>query len=73
MKNKKFELTAEKKEVDGIILFRIKALVDLKFCKANELGGWIEKESNLDLFGTELYIKISDLMSEIVVIGEELK
>jgi hypothetical protein len=50
MINKKYELTTEKKEINGITLFRIKALIDLKFCKAGEPGGWIEKESNLGLY-----------------------
>jgi len=36
---KKFELTKEKKEFFGRVLFRIRALADLKYCRKGELGG----------------------------------
>ena len=49
--NKKFELTKETNKVGGVTLFRIRALVDLKFCKKGELGGWIESEKNLSVSG----------------------
>ena len=45
---KKFELTAEFKMVMGRKLFRIKALVDFSDVKAGDLGGFVEKEENLD-------------------------
>ena len=45
---KKFELTDEKKDFFGTTLFRIKALVDFGMVRKGELGGFIEKESNLD-------------------------
>ncbi|WP_440866245.1 hypothetical protein [Symbiopectobacterium purcellii] len=44
---KKFELTAEVKKFFGIKLFRIKALVAFGNVDEGELGGWVEKESNL--------------------------
>ncbi|MGL9735962.1 MAG: hypothetical protein ACR5LF_11240 [Symbiopectobacterium sp.] len=44
---KKFELTAEVKEFFGIKLFRVKALVAFGNVDVVELGGWVEKESNL--------------------------
>ena len=44
---KKYELRQEKKEFLGKTLFRIKALIDGKWFKKGELGGWIEKEKNL--------------------------
>ena len=47
---KKYELTTEfKVSVSGVELFRIKALVDIERhgVKKGDLGGWIEKESNL--------------------------
>lgn len=47
----KYEMTGEKKHIDGVILHRIKALKDFAFVKAGDLGGWIEKESNLDQTG----------------------
>jgi hypothetical protein len=44
---KKYELTANTKNVCGKTLFQIKALVDFGNVKAGELGGYIEKEENL--------------------------
>ena len=48
---KKFELTTDFVTVFGIKLFRIKALVEFGTVKAGELGGYIEKEENLDRDG----------------------
>lgn len=48
---KKFELTSETKIVFGRTLYRIKALISFGNVKAGELGGWIEKESNLSQNG----------------------
>ena len=48
---KKFELTSETKIFFGRTLFRIKALTSFGNVKAGELGGWIEKESNLSQDG----------------------
>ena len=49
-KPKKYELTDETREVDGVTLHRIRALVDIPRhdVKAGDLGGWIEAERNLD-------------------------
>lgn len=46
---KKYELTSETKWERGVTLHRIRALVDIKRygVKAGDLGGWVEKESNL--------------------------
>lgn len=46
---KKYELTDETKGERGVTLHRIRALVDIKRydVKAGDLGGWVEKESNL--------------------------
>ena len=49
--SKKFVLTKEKKVFCGRTLFRIKALVDLKWCKKGDLGGFVEKEANLSQDG----------------------
>jgi hypothetical protein len=51
MKNKKYELTKNKKEHLGKTLFQIKALIDLKWCKKGKLGGYIESEDNLEVYG----------------------
>ena len=48
---KKFELTDETKLCFGRTLFRIRALVAFGDVAAGELGGWIEKESNLSQDG----------------------
>ena len=52
----KFELTSEfKLNIDGIKCFRIKALVDGKFYKKGELGGYVEslelKSGNARVYG----------------------
>lgn len=48
-KMKKFELTAEYvTNIFGKKLFRIKALVEFGNVKEGELGGFVEKESNID-------------------------
>ncbi|WP_246067890.1 hypothetical protein [Bartonella saheliensis] len=44
---KKYELTDETIEVLGKTLHRIRALRDFGDIKAGDLGGFIEKESNL--------------------------
>lgn len=46
--NKKFELTSETKIVFGITVYRIRARVSFGNVNAGELGGYIEKEKNLD-------------------------
>ena len=49
---KKFELTSEfATNIFGTKLFQIKALVEFGNIKAGELGGYIEKEENLDQDG----------------------
>ena len=45
--SKKYELTNETKKVYGRTLHRIKALKDFGNVSKGDLGGWIEKESNL--------------------------
>lgn len=51
---KKYELTAETKEIGGKILHRIRALIDIPEhnVKAGDLGGWIEAERNLSQKGS---------------------
>ena len=48
MSAKHFELTTESK-VDsfGRTLFRVKLTINCKWGKAGDLGGWVEKESNI--------------------------
>lgn len=44
---KKYELTDVTKIISGVTVRRIKSLIDFYGVKAGDLGGWIEKESNL--------------------------
>lgn len=50
---KKYKLTGETKEIDGKILHRIRALIDIPEhdVKAGDLGGWIEAKRNLSQNG----------------------
>ena len=48
---KKYEFTGETKTWLGGTLHRIKAVISFGSVQAGELGGWIEKESNLDHVG----------------------
>ena len=43
----KYKITKTKKEYYGKVLYQIEALKDFSNVKKGELGGWIEKESNL--------------------------
>ena len=51
--NNKYELTDETKNLCGITLHRIRALRDIPSVNVGpgDLGGWIEKESNLTQYG----------------------
>ena len=46
--SKKYKLTSETKEVFGVKLHRIEALMDFDDVEKGDKGGWIEKETNLD-------------------------
>ena len=50
---KKYELTGETKEIGGVKLHRIRALIDIPAhaVKVGDLGGWIEVERNLSQKG----------------------
>lgn len=48
---KKYELTNETKDHYGITLHRIRALTSFGNVKDGDLGGWVEKEANLDHVG----------------------
>ena len=47
----KYTITNVSKVVSGVTLYQIKALVDFGTVKKDELGGYIEKESNLEQIG----------------------
>lgn len=44
---KKYEFTGETKEFLGITMRRIRAIKSFGDVKAGDIGGWIEKDSNL--------------------------
>jgi carbonic anhydrase/acetyltransferase-like protein (isoleucine patch superfamily) len=47
----KYKLTKNKKTIGKITLYQIEALKDFSDIKKGDLGGWIEKESNLSQQG----------------------
>jgi hypothetical protein len=47
----KYKLTKNKKTIKEITLYQIEALKDFSNIKKGDLGGWIEKESNLSQQG----------------------
>lgn len=51
METKKYTFTEETKVYAGRTLHRIKALKDFGNIKAGDIGGWVEKESNLSQKG----------------------
>ena len=48
---KKYKLTENEQVVSGRTLYQIQALKSFRDVKKGELGGWIEKESNLSQEG----------------------
>ena len=53
--NKKFELLLDDTvEYFGIKLFRIRALISFGNVEAGDIGGYIEKEENLSIYGKAL-------------------
>ncbi|HED5888910.1 TPA: hypothetical protein R5S02_004131, partial [Salmonella enterica] len=49
---KKYEIITDvSKEILGRKLFRIRALISFSTVSAGDVGGWIEKEENLDQSG----------------------
>jgi len=49
--NKKFKLSKNTKVVLGVTLFQIVALQDFADVSKGDKGGWLEKESNLSVYG----------------------
>ena len=62
--HKKYELTKETKEFEGVILHRIKAARNFSNIEKGTLGGWVENQDNLSHAGNSW---VSD---EAVVCGE---
>ena len=68
---KKFELTTESIYLLGTKLFRIKALVTFGCVKKGELGGFVEKEENLDHTGSTLIFGNAKVYGNALVHGDE--
>ena len=49
--NAKFEFTGETKVELGVTLNRIRAVASFGVVSKGEIGGWIEKEANLWVYG----------------------
>lgn len=69
---KKFELTTESIYLLGTKLFRIKALVTFGCVKKGELGGFVEKEENLDHTGSAWIFEKAWLYGNAWVYGNAL-
>ena len=68
---KKFELTTESIYLLGTKLFRIKALVTFGCVKKGELGGFVEKEENLDHTGSAWLYGNAKVYGNALVHGDE--
>lgn len=66
---KKFELTADKIKSNGVTLHRIKALIDFGDVKAGELGGYVEKETNLSQYGGAWVYRHAQVYGNALVCG----
>ena len=70
MINKKYEFTGETKERCGHTLHRIRAIVDIAYAKAGEIGGWIESESNLSEYGNAWVCGNAEVCGDAKVCGD---
>ena len=67
---KKYELTAETKVVFGHTLHRIKAIVSFGSVEAGDIGGWIEKEENLNQTGNAWVYGDAQVCGDALVCGD---
>ena len=67
---KKYELTDETKVVFGHTLHRIKAIVSFGAVEAGDIGGWIEKEENLDQTGNAWVYDNARVYGDALVYGD---
>lgn len=67
---KKYNLTEHSKIFNGKLLHRIQALKDFGDVKAGDIGGWVEGEHNLDIFGNCWIYDNSIAMGKSIVCGE---
>lgn len=69
---KKFELTADRIKSNGVTLHRIKALIDFGDVKAGELGGYVEKETNLSQYGDAWVYRHAQVFGNALVFEDAL-
>lgn len=71
---KKYEFTGEVKNIGGVTLHRIRALIDIPEhdVKAGDLGGWIEAERNLSQKGAAWVADSALVMDSARVTGKAL-
>lgn len=67
---KKYELTNETMKISTITLHRIRALVAFADVDVGELGGWVEKESNIDQDGDALVYGNARVSGDALVYGD---
>lgn len=70
--DKKFELTKDSIYCCGVTVYRIKALKDFGKVKAGDLGGFIEKESNLSQEGNCWIYNIAVVYDNAIVYGNAI-
>lgn len=69
---KKYELTSQVVEHNGLVLHRIRALKDFGSIKAGEFGGWIESEENLSQDGTAWIFDEAKVYGKAMVSGNAM-
>lgn len=67
--DKKYEFTGETMNFSGHVLHRIRALRDLDIAESGDLGGWIEKEENLDHDGNAWVFGNAKVYGNAMVLG----
>ena len=67
---KKYKLTKETKGIFGVTLHRIKALVSFGSIQKGEIGGWIEKEENLEQEGDAWVYDNARVYGDAMVYGD---
>lgn len=70
--NKKYKFTGETREIVGVTVHRIRALVDFSIVKAGDLGGWIESEANLSQEGDAWVFDNATVFGNAFVSGDAL-
>ena len=70
--SRKYKLTDETKEFNGIVLYRIQALKSFGVVREGDLGGWVEKESNLSQDGNAWIFGDAEVYGDAEVSGNAM-